>query len=108
MLIIAAIVTISIFLIKFVLFEEKTDTKIYTVSTEILNKKFHSELNQNDILYDPITKRRIGTIDSLKGFECDEGTKFIITFTSPITPKSKYLRTKNLWFEFSYEGVSEY
>lgn len=87
--------------IRFLLFEERYESKSYTVISESMPKEFKGELCKYDQLFDPISKRSVGRIEELKTEENGEEVRFTITFTSSFVPKSNTLRTKNLWFEYS-------
>ena len=89
---------------KILLFEELHESQRFTVITEIMPKDFAYELNENDLIFDPISKRSLGKIDEFEIVEEKSGIRFIITFTSNAKPKSNALRTKNLWFEYSLEN----
>lgn len=99
--IIFSVIILSVFAIK-LLFNPTSDaTGALVFETEPIPLKFEDALHENDVLYDTLTKRKVGEITEIKRVYIGDRVKFIIKTDASFTPKSESLRTSSLWFKYS-------
>jgi hypothetical protein len=72
-----------------------------TVITEAVPAFYEKSIRTDDAIYDPITKRKIGTVEECQSV-ADNGDKirFIIKISAEHMPRGNSLRTKKLWFQY--------
>ena len=70
------------------------------VTSKDIENVFLGEVTPGDELFDTLTKRRLGVIKEIRTIDTAED-KHVIEFSidASFYPRSKSLRTKNLWFE---------
>ncbi len=98
----------GIFFIKKILFSDLSSGSEFYVLTESLDKSFSDELKENDIIYDTLTKRKVGTAESVQILYADEQIQILMFVNADFIPKSNALRTKNLWFKYITVTKDEY
>ena len=91
-------IVLFVFIAKRILFREGGGTRELVIVSEALPMELEGELAVGDVLYDTLTKRKVGTIKSLKPVYCDECVRFVIKTDAAFTPSSDALRTSELWF----------
>ncbi len=101
LLIIFTIFAFSIFFVKNVLFNSLSSSQAVVFKTEPIPISDIAPPDANDILYDPVTKRKIGKVTSARPVECDGSICFLITADITTRPRTKSLRTAKIWFRFS-------
>ena len=80
---------------------QPTELRVVTVPLDSL---YQGRLASGDILFDPITKAKIGSIKSVAEQACEGGFYATLTISAERMPRGNAMRTKDIWFEFSYEG----
>ena len=100
MVVIALVVFGSIFVVKNVLYPEKSAVSDIKIQTERMPKKFKDSLAIGDTVFDTLTKRRVGQIKDIYLFESESDVYFVLTLDAAFYPLSKALRTEKLWFYF--------
>jgi len=83
----------------------KRDEPFYMTAVSESMSVIHSgKLSAEDTVYDTITKRAIGKIDTVR--EVADGDKFyyVITLHAARRPRGNALRTDKLWFYFREVG----
>ena len=89
---------LAIFGSKAILYPTVGEEKAVRVMTEPLADEFSSRLRVGDDVFDPITKKKLGKIESLSPLSDGERVRFILSFPSSDTPRSNCLRTREVWF----------
>lgn len=92
------IITIAILFIKSIVYFDITAPESVTFITEALPI---SDLNPplpGDTVYDPITKRKIGTVTKARILHQEDGTHFYITAQITARPRTNAVRTTDIWF----------
>lgn len=95
-----AILTICLFVFigKRMLFREEGGTRKLIIISEAIPMELEQRLAVGDVLYDTLTKRKVGTVTSLKTVYRDDCVRFVIKTDAAFTPSSDALRTRELWF----------
>jgi len=102
--VIFAIFAFSIFFIRNILFDSTTSARTVIFKTEVIPVEKALPPNEGDILYDPITKRKVGRVKEAYATEYNGGISFIITADITAQPRTDALRTVGLWFRFYEES----
>lgn len=100
-----AVVIGSIFVSKLVLYPEPSYEGELTVRTEKMPEEYEASLKVGDFVFDTLTKRRVGKITSVTPFHQGEEVYFLLTLDASFKPRSKSLRTRELWFYFTTEDL---
>lgn len=74
-----------------------------SVTTEAVPSFYENCLHNGDVIYDPITKRKIGIIDEFQMLNEGDKIRFIIKISAEHMPRADSMRTKNFWFKYSIE-----
>ena len=106
-LLIISIVIGSVLFFKMVLYPEPTERGTLTVRTELMPKEFSESISVGDACYDTLTKRRVGKISEFEIKEQGDKIFFLLTLEADFIPRSRALRTKELWFYFAPTGEEE-
>jgi hypothetical protein len=69
--------------------------------------EFRDVLQNNEEVYDTLTKRKVGEIREIKSENEGDKVSFIITIDADFTPRSESLRTKSLWFKYYTERIEK-
>ena len=101
----ASVLSAAFFIAKRILYPEESKSGELTVRTEVMPKKYENEIAVGDVVFDTLTKRRVGTVTKAKKSEKDGGVYFILTLDSSFRPRSRALRTKNVWFYFAEADI---
>ena len=95
--------------IRLVIFKDQLSAVTITVITESIDSEYKQLINKGDTLYDSITKRKLGVIEWISEDYIGDGRiRFIIKFKSKYVPKSKSLRSKDIWFYYEPIEVIEH
>ena len=105
LVVLLSIVFCGFFITRLLLYPNESGEKALTVRTEYMPKEYRSDLSVGDTLYDTLTKRTVGEITKITTHEKDGKICFYLTFDAKFTPRSKSLRTRDLWFWFTTEGM---
>ena len=97
---IAATVIFSVFFIKALLYPNDTSAHSTVIVTEPMPLCHAGAIREGDSLFDPISKRKVGTVSQILEFNNGRQVYYRLTFLCSVTPKSTSLRTANLWFYF--------
>ena len=95
----------SVFIGKLILFPIPDEEGRLLIRTEVMPEEYKSHLSVGDTVFDTLTKRRVGRIQSIETRESEGGVCFILTLDSAFTPRGKSLRTRNLWFYFVVDEI---
>lgn len=87
-----------------ILFPEQSEPCELKIRSEVMPREYQWELSEGDVVYDTLTKRRVGNIKSVQSLNRDGGIYFYITIDAAFKPRSKSLRTNKLWFYFAEEA----
>ena len=99
----------AVFFTKSVIFNDQNSPVTLTVVTEPIDSEYKQLINKGDTLYDSITKRKLGIIEWISEDWIDDGRiRFIIKFKSKYIPKSKSLRSKDIWFYYESLEVTQH
>ncbi len=96
-----ALVSGAFVLAKCILFTSFESGGQMFIITEEVDKSMIDGISENDAIFDTVTKRKIGTVQMLKILEEKDKIRFLISTDAKYFPRSKSLRTKNLWFEYT-------
>lgn len=88
---------------KSILYPEKDVPKALSLRTEFMPSQYRTSLSLGDEVFDTLTKRKLGRISDVEIMESGDDICFYITVDAEFTPRSRALRTKNLWFYFIAE-----
>ena len=84
------------------LYQDNKRTGEMTLITEAIPSLYEESITENDVVYDPITKRKVGKIDECQSIaEENNKIRFIIKISAENTPRTDSLRTKKLWFRYT-------
>jgi hypothetical protein len=100
-LIILALTLSSFFAVKSILYSGRGSALRITVITESLPNDLEGSIKAGDTVYDNLTKKRLGEIDSIYLIRSEETVRYEISFISSFEPRGDSLRTKSVWFRFS-------
>lgn len=95
----------ALFVAKSVLYPQKSFSGDLKIRTEYMPLEYKHELREGDIVFDTLTKRKVGVIKNVEVDEGDEDVRFFITLDAAFKPRSKSLRTQNLWFYFAEADI---
>ena len=98
--VIFAILTFSIMAVKILFYPKGESAGVIICITESMPLRFEDRLSKNDIVYDTLSKRKVGEIKELQAIYSKDRVKFIIKIDAKFKPKSESFRTKNLWFRY--------
>ena len=101
MIIAIAILISAIFISRSILYPQRSFAGELNIRTEYMPKEYKGELKVGSVLYDTLTKRRVGEIKALEEDENDGKIRFFITLDASFKPRSKSLRSDTLWFYFA-------
>ena len=104
-IILISVIATAFFSVKFLLYPEQSCEGELKIRTEVMPKEYEHLISVGDSLFDTLTKRRVGEVTSLYTVEKDEEFYFILTVDAKFTPRSKALRTGELWFYFAVEDL---
>ena len=104
-IILISVIATAFFSVKFLLYPEQSCEGELKIRTEVMPKEYEHLISVGDSLFDTLTKRRVGEVTSLYTVEKDEEIYFILTVDAKFTPRSKALRTGELWFYFAVEDL---
>ena len=104
-IILISVIATAFFSVKFLLYPEQSCEGELKIRTEVMPKEYEHFISVGDSLFDTLTKRRVGEVTSLYTVEKDEEIYFILTVDAKFTPRSKALRTGELWFYFAVEDL---
>ena len=104
-IVLLSVVLAAVFITKLILYPNEIGESSLTVRTEYMPEEYRDDLSVGDTLYDTLTKRRVGEITEIAVNERDGKIYFFVTIDAKSTPRSKSLRTKDLWFWFTAEDV---
>ena len=100
-----AAVCSGIFIIKNILFDSPSSNESIRILTEDIPSEYATLAKAGAPLYDPITKRCIGSISEVYPIYNGNRVKFIIEAEVSAMPRGDSLRTRELWFRFSVEDI---
>ena len=104
-LMILALTLSSFFAVKSILYSRRGSALRITVLTEPLPNDLEGSIRIGDTVYDNLTKKRLGEIDSILLIHSEETVRYEISFISFFEPRGDSLRTKSVWFRFSEVAV---
>ena len=84
-----------------ILFPNEVEKAEITVTTEVLDKRYAEMISTGEGVYDTLTKRKLGSIKTIDQKNDGEGVYLVITLDVSFIPRSRALRTKDVWFEYS-------
>ena len=100
-----ALICGALLIAKSVLYPQQSFSGDLKIRTEYMPLEYKHELRAGDIVFDTLTKRKIGVIKNVEVDEGDEDVRFFITLDATFKPRSKSLRTQNLWFYFAEADI---
>ena len=103
--VIVSIVFGIFFTVKAVLYPKENGSGKITVRTELMPTEFENSLSVGDSVFDTLTKRRVGEIAALEKLQREDKIFFLLTINASFIPRSKALRTENLWFYYAMEDI---
>ena len=95
----------ALFVAKTVLYPQKSFSGDLRIRTEYMALEYKGELRVGDSVFDTLTKRKVGIIKDLEVDQNSEGMRFFITLDANFKPRSKAMRTQNLWFYFAEADI---
>ena len=102
-LIFVCVVSGTVYVLKYVLYPEEDAPKSLLIRTEYMPNGYRYALSVGDEVYDTLTKRKVGQITDAEITEMNGEICFYITIDARFTPRSRALRTRDLWFYFASE-----
>ena len=96
-----SIIALSVFVLKLMLYPQSSFEGEMRIRTEYMPMEYRDELTVGSVLFDTLTKRRVGDITEVKIEESNGKIRFFITVNSSFKPRSKALRSDRLWFYFA-------
>ena len=98
-----SIMVLSVFIIKNMLYPEGKGGSTLVIRTERMPIEFRNTIQKNEVIYDTLTKRKVGEIREIQSEYDADTVSYIITIDAKFTPRSESLRTKSLWFKYYTE-----
>ena len=98
---------LSVFIFTNILYPEDKNNSTIVIKTERMPIEFRDVLQNNEEVYDTLTKRKVGEIREIKSENEGDKVSFIITIDADFTPRSESLRTKSLWFKYYTERIEK-
>ena len=71
------------------------------IRSELMPREHSLDISVGDAVYDPLTKRRVGSVSDIEIRECGDNVYFLLTLDASIMPRGSSLRTEELWFYFT-------
>ena len=100
-LIVLTVIFTSFYAARYILYAGRNADRRITVITESLPHNLEGSIRIGDTVYDNLTKKRLGEIDSILLIHSEETVRYEISFMSFFEPRGDSLRTKSVWFRFS-------
>jgi len=97
------ILTVSV--TKAILYPEEKTIGELKIRSELMPREYKDSLAPGDVLFDTVTKRRVGEISRVEIREADGKICFYLTLNARFKPRSKALRSNELWFYFAVEDA---
>ena len=108
-ILITAAISLSLLGILFVrkmLYKAEGPPEKLCIVTEAMTKEISECISVGDPIYDNLTKRQLGVIESLVPLDEGEYVRLYISFFASASPRRDSLRTKRVWFRFTKEEIS--
>ena len=104
-LLIFSVVVAIISFLKILLYKNEDKSRCFTIETHPIDKKYYLPISENDVVFDSITKRRIGRVEAVNTTVSDGDIilKLDIIGSLPSTLHSAF--SSGVWFE--YEVVEQ-
>ena len=97
----------AIFFLKFLLFSSFGGGGGIYIMTEALGEDMIDNVRVGDKIYDTVTKMQLGAVLTRSVVEYEGEYRLLLYLDAEYFPKSKHLRTPNLWFEYSIVEYEE-
>jgi len=76
-----------------------------TAVSEPLDKKYYGSISVGDAMFDNVSKRCIGTVNTIDVEWCEKAEfRYILTLSIKSAPRGTAMRNASVWFE--YTGIS--
>ena len=95
-----SIVIGAFFISKAILYPSGNGAVELKIQTEEVSREYIGDIRLGDSVYDTLTKREVGKVTEIEIKDRGDSIYFILTLDASFTPRSKALRTENLWFYF--------
>ena len=104
----AAVILGGIYLARLILYPGFDSPQLIRLEVGPIDKIYSASLEKGDLIYDTVTKRRIGYITDIERREVGEEVYVTLTAYAERKPRASALRTPKLWFEYREAANTPY